>query len=208
MEQSEFKSNQVFVDHRGTFAPVSLKSNDKNWIQSNVSFNPQIYTLRGLHFQVGNKAQSKLIKVITGSIVDFIVDIRENSPDYMKVCHYEMNPGDELLVPRGFAHGFITTSYNTIVQYLVDNDYSPESEGSIFWREIDGLYDILNSYTFHELTDDNIVISDKDLETYNLPEKIKTEVELSAEKLIVDLVKRFGNDIELGRTVRGLFSPY
>jgi dTDP-4-dehydrorhamnose 3,5-epimerase len=163
MEISKFKNNPVFVDHRGTFAPLSLNSEGKNWLQSNISFNPEIYTLRGLHFQVGEKAQAKLIKVITGSIIDFIVDIREDSPDYMKLYHYFMNPGDELLVPRGFAHGFITTSFNTIVQYLVDNDYSPESEGSIYWKEIDGLCDILNSYVVSDI----IVMSDKDYITKN-----------------------------------------
>jgi dTDP-4-dehydrorhamnose 3,5-epimerase len=168
MEYPQLISNPVFVDHRGTFAPLSLESYNKDWLQSNISFNPEIYTLRGLHFQVGEKAQCKLIKVITGSIVDFIVDIREDSPEYMKLYHYDMGPGDELLVPRGFAHGFMTTSPNTIVQYLVDNDYSPESEGSIYWKEVDGLYGILNSYVlFTELTDDIIVMSDKDYLTKN-----------------------------------------
>jgi dTDP-4-dehydrorhamnose 3,5-epimerase len=168
MEYPQLKSNTVFVDHRGTFAPLSLNSDEKNWLQSNISFNPEIYTLRGLHFQVGEKAQCKLIKVITGTIIDFIVDIREDSPEYMNLLYYPMTPGDELLVPRGFAHGFITTSPNTIVQYLVDNDYSPESEGSIYWKEVDGLYGILNSYVlFTELTDDIIVISDKDYITKN-----------------------------------------
>ena len=171
MEYPQLISNAVFVDHRGTFAPLSLKYDNflnKDWLQSNISVNPQIHTLRGLHFQVGEKSQSKLIKVITGTIVDFIVDIREDSPEYMKIYHYDMKPGDELLVPRGFAHGFLTTSFNTVVQYLVDNNYSPESEGSIYWKEIDGLYDILNSFfLFSELNDDDIVMSDKDYITKN-----------------------------------------
>ena len=168
MEHPQVNSNPVFVDHRGTFAPLSLNSYDKEWLQSNISFNPKIYTLRGLHFQVGGKAQAKLIKVITGSIVDFIVDIREDSPEYMKLYHYDMNPGDELLVPRGFAHGFMTTSFNTIVQYLVDNDYSPESEGSIYWREIKGLYDVLNSYVLvGDLQDIDLTMSVKDYKTIN-----------------------------------------
>ena len=150
------------------FAPLSLNSYDKGWLQSNVSFNPKIYTLRGLHFQVGEKAQTKLIKVITGSIVDFIVDIREDSPEYMKLYYYDMKPGDELLVPRGFAHGFMTTSFNTIVQYLVDNDYSPESEGSIYWREIKGLYEVLNSYVLvGDLQDIDLTMSVKDYKTIN-----------------------------------------
>ena len=168
MEYPQVNSNPVFVDHRGTFAPLALNSYDKEWLQSNISFNPKIYTLRGLHFQVGEKAQAKLIKVVTGSIVDFIVDIREDSPEYMKLYHYDMNPGDELLVPRGFAHGFMTTSFNTIVQYLVDNDYSPESEGSIYWREIEGLYDVLNSYVLvGDLQDIDLTMSVKDYKTIN-----------------------------------------
>ena len=168
MEYPQVNSNPVFVDHRGTFAPLSLNSYDKEWLQSNISFNPKIYTLRGLHFQVGEKAQAKLIKVITGSIVDFIVDIREDSPEYMKLYYYDMKPGDELLVPRGFAHGFMTTSFNTIVQYLVDNDYSPESEGSIYWREIKGLYEVLNSYVLvGDLQDIDLTMSVKDYKTIN-----------------------------------------
>ena len=168
MEYPQVNNNPVFVDHRGTFAPLSLESYDKDWLQSNISFNPLIHTLRGLHFQVGEKAQAKLVKVITGSIVDFILDIREDSPEYMKLYHYDMNPGDELLVPKGFAHGFMTTSFNTIVQYLVDNDYSPESEGSIYWREIEGLYDVLNSYVLiSDLQDVDLTMSDKDYLTKN-----------------------------------------
>jgi len=168
MEHPQVNNNPVFVDHRGTFAPLSLESYDKDWLQSNISFNPLIHTLRGLHFQVGEKAQAKLVKVITGSIVDFILDIREDSPEYMKLYHYDMNPGDELLVPRGFAHGFMTTSFNTIVQYLVDNDYSPESEGSIYWREIEGLYGVLNSYVLiRDLQDVDLTMSDKDYMTKN-----------------------------------------
>lgn len=168
MEYPQLITNSVFVDHRGTFAPLFLNSFDKNWLQSNISINPELFTLRGLHFQVGEKAQSKLIKVITGSIVDFVVDIREDSPEYMKLYHFSMKPGDELLVPRGFAHGFMTTNQNTVVQYLVDNDYSPESEGSIFWKEIDGLYDVLNLFSlFSELNDEDITMSDKDYITKN-----------------------------------------
>jgi dTDP-4-dehydrorhamnose 3,5-epimerase-like enzyme len=79
-----------------------------------------------------------------------------------------MKPGDELLVPRSFAHGFMTTSFNTIVQYLVDNDYSPESEGSIYWREIEGLYEVLNSYVLiGDLQDIDLTMSDKDYITKN-----------------------------------------
>jgi dTDP-4-dehydrorhamnose 3,5-epimerase len=168
MEFAKLIHNKVFKDNRGTFAPLSLKYENssiielnKNWVQSNISLNPVKHTLRGLHFQVGDKAQCKLIKVINGSIIDFVVDIRPESPEYMSVQTFGMDPNDELLVPRGYAHGFITLEDNTIVQYLVDNDYSPESEGSIYWKEVDIVKNILKRY------ENSIIISDKDLITKN-----------------------------------------
>jgi dTDP-4-dehydrorhamnose 3,5-epimerase-like enzyme len=72
-----------------------------------------------------------------------------------------MVPNLELFVPKGFAHGFITTEPNTIVQYLVDNDYSPESEGSIYWKEVDELRVLLGEY------ESDMTISEKDLYTKN-----------------------------------------
>ena len=160
--------NRVFEDNRGVFAPLSLNYGNsdnselqKNWVQSNVSFNPNQYTLRGLHFQIGDMAQSKLIKVITGRIMDFIIDIRSESPDYMKLYTFIMVPNLELFVPKGFAHGFITTEPNTIVQYLVDNDYSPESEGSIYWKEVDELRVLIGEY------ESDMTISEKDFYTKN-----------------------------------------
>jgi len=167
MEQGLKIKNSVFVDHRGTFAPLSLSSLDKDWIQSNISFNPKKNTFRGLHFQIGGYEQSKLIKVITGIIVDFIVDIRKDSPNYLKVYEYVLNPGEELYVPRGFAHGFLTIEENTVVQYLVDNIYSPENEGSIHWKLFP---EIVTSITRHQngiLSEDDIIISNKDLVTKN-----------------------------------------
>ena len=168
MEQPYLIENKVFEDNRGVFAPLSLNYDNsdnlelrKNWIQSNVSFNPNQYTLRGLHFQIGDKSQSKLIKVITGRIMDFIIDIRSESPDYMKLYTFIMVPNLELFVPKGFAHGFITTEPNTIVQYLVDNDYSPESEGSIYWKEVDELRVLLGEY------ESDMTISEKDFYTKN-----------------------------------------
>jgi len=173
MEYPHLISNKVFFDERGTFAPLSLKYDNsifeplkKNWIQSNISVNPAVYTLRGLHFQVGDKAQSKLVKVINGSIYDFVVDIREDSPNYLKHYIFDMSPGDDLYVPRGFAHGFLTQETNTVVQYLVDNDYSPESEGSIYYKDIDVLYQDIKSrfdYDFERW----LVISEKDTKTKN-----------------------------------------
>ena len=104
----------------------------------------------------------KLIKVISGKILDFVVDMRKVSDDYNKVFFFEMNEGDEVYVPRYFAHGFITLEEDSIVQYLVDNDYSPENEGVKPWTlypEIKNKIKELDSIFGEEL----IVIADKDL---------------------------------------------
>lgn len=135
MERSHFIEKRVFTDKRGTFSPLDLSKLDKNWVQSNISVNPRKYTLRGLHLQKNEYAQAKLIKVIAGKILDFVVDLRTVSEDYNKVIFFEMNEGDEVYVPRHFAHGFITVDDHTIVQYLVDNDYSPENEGVKVWSD-------------------------------------------------------------------------
>lgn len=161
-----FNRKQVFPDSRGVFAPLSLKVGGLEWIQSNVSFNPKKFTLRGLHFQVGEFAQTKLIKVINGEILDFIVDIREDSENYMMLYQYHMESGDELLVPKGFAHGFITLRDNTIVQYLVDNDYSPKSEGSIVWTNFPQIK-IKIEHLVGKFDENEITISEKDLITKN-----------------------------------------
>ena len=155
MEKVHFIENKVFRDKRGTFSPLMLDKLDKNWLQSNIS-------VRGLHFQKNEYAQAKLIKVISGKILDFVVDMRKVSDDYNKVFFFEMNEGDEVYVPRYFAHGFITLEEDSIVQYLVDNDYSPENEGVKPWTlypEIKNKIKELDSFFGEEL----IVIADKDL---------------------------------------------
>jgi dTDP-4-dehydrorhamnose 3,5-epimerase len=98
MEKSLLIYDPVFKDNRGTFAPLPLKFKDgnhpyliKEWLQSNISVNPKKYTLRGLHYQSGEYAQTKLVKVITGNIIDFVVDLRKDSEDYGKCFVYEVN---------------------------------------------------------------------------------------------------------------------
>lgn len=167
MEKGHKIQSGVFVDHRGSFAPLALDLLDKNWLQSNISFNDRRGTFRGLHFQVGEFAQAKLVKVITGNIIDFIVDIRPESEDYMKVSLFNVSPGEALMVPRGYAHGFLTTEDNTVVQYLVDNDYSPENEGSIYWREFPEIKEVITEFMDGKLDETLLVISDKDLYTKN-----------------------------------------
>ena len=99
-------------------------------------------------------------------MLDFIVDIREDSDDYMMLYMYHMESGDELLVPKGFAHGFITLRDNTIAQYLIDNYYSPESEGSIVWTKFPQIKVKIQNLVGN-FDENDIIISDKDLVTKN-----------------------------------------
>ena len=162
METAYFIENRVFRDKRGTFSPLDLRKLSKNWVQSNISVNPQKFTLRGLHLQKNEYAQAKLIKVISGKILDFVVDLRKLSEDYDKIFFFEMNEGDEIYVPRHFAHGFITLEKDTVVQYLVDNDYSPENEGVVCWLSYPEIHKKIKEIDkfFNE---DLVIIENKDL---------------------------------------------
>ena len=167
MEVGHKIESGVFVDHRGSFAPLALDFLGKSWIQSNISVNTTSGTFRGLHFQLGEFAQAKLVKVIHGMIIDFIVDIRPESPNYLKVQQFVVSPGEALMVPRGYAHGFLTTEDNTVVQYLVDNVYSPESEGSIYWNEFPEIRETIKEFFDGKLSTDDLIISHKDNYTKN-----------------------------------------
>ena len=156
------------LDNRGSFTPLSLNLFEKKWIQSNVSVNDKKNTFRGLHFQKGEFAQAKLLKVIHGEIIDYVVDLREESEDYMKLQEFRLTRNNALLVPRGFAHGFITTEKNTVVQYLVDNDYNKESEICIKWDSVPDVKETITKYiTGWDL---KMVISHKDEEGITLEE--------------------------------------
>lgn len=162
MEQPRIINNRIFYDERGSFSPLSLFELDKEWKQSNISVNPKKFTLRGLHYQSEETAQAKLIKVINGRILDFVVDLRVPLKPYNNCQFFEMKGGDELIVPRGFAHGFITLEDNTVVQYLVDNDYNPKTEGSLLWSSFPEIKnEILKLDSTFDIS--NIIISQKDL---------------------------------------------
>ena len=156
----------IFYDNRGTFYPLLLENKeakvlDKKWIQSNISINPYKYTFRGLHYQKAPFEQAKYIQVVQGAIVDFMVDIRENHPEYGRVHYFAIEAGNAVYCPRGFAHGFITLDKDTIVQYLVDNAYSKEHEGCIKWECVP-LIEEITSKVDPRFSTDRIIISEKD----------------------------------------------
>ncbi|NUU60995.1 dTDP-4-dehydrorhamnose 3,5-epimerase [Paenibacillus agri] len=108
-----------------------------NFIQDNHSLSAEVGVLRGLHYQLNPKAQTKLIRVLSGVIYDVIVDVRRNSPTFgqwVGVILSEHNKR-QLLVPKGFAHGFCTLVPNTQVLYKVDEYYSPQHDCGILWND-------------------------------------------------------------------------
>jgi dTDP-4-dehydrorhamnose 3,5-epimerase len=135
----------VFEDHRGFFMESfnSQVFNDLGltfpFIQDNHSLSVEPGTLRGLHYQLEPYAQTKLIRVVRGAIYDVIVDIRKSSPTYGQWQGFILTEENkrQLLVPRGFAHGFCTLVKNTEVIYKVDNYYSPDHDRGIQWNDTD-----------------------------------------------------------------------
>lgn len=143
----------IFKDNRGSFTPIQIED---TWIQSNLSINDNPYTWRGLHFQVGPRRQAKYVSVIKGKIIDIIVCLV--GEDLGKVEIYELSEGEGLFVPKGYAHGFLTLTSGTIVNYFVDQIYSKEHEVSIHWMSIPEVREVVESY----LGDNQLIISDKD----------------------------------------------
>lgn len=154
---------RVFEDDRGYFYESYNKQGfkkqtglDIDFVQDNQSQSSK-GVLRGLHFQVGDYEQAKLVRVIKGSVLDVCVDLRENSETYLK--HFSLILSEEnkkqLFVPRGFAHGFLVLEDNTIFSYKCDNYYHKESERGIIYNDPDLAID----WGFEN---SQLLISDKD----------------------------------------------
>lgn len=119
---------------RAKFAELGI---EYEFIQDNHSLSVEPGVLRGLHYQLNPKAQTKLVRVANGAIYDVAVDIRKGSPTFgqwVGVILSEANKR-QLLVPQGFAHGFCTIVPNTQVLYKVDEYYSPENDRGILWND-------------------------------------------------------------------------
>ena len=149
----EIIKHPTFKDNRGSYTPISTDILGTKWIQCSVSINEKESTFRGLHYQIQNP-QTKYVKVIKGSIIDFMVDLETHEVDYCKV-----DDGQAVLIPNNKAHGFLTLEPNTIVVYMVDDIYNPNSEKSIVWNKIPEIKKIIEENVKNF---DNFVISDKD----------------------------------------------
>ena len=110
---------------------------DLNFVQDNHSFSAQIGTVRGLHFQAPPRAQDKLVRCGQGALLDVAVDIRSGSPHFGKSVAVELSAenGRQLLVPKGFLHGFVSLQPNTEILYKCTDYYAPETEGAVLWND-------------------------------------------------------------------------
>lgn len=153
---------KVFVDERGSFSETYNSQSflsagiTCDFVQDNQSISHK-NVVRGLHFQAPPFAQAKLVRVVSGSVIDVAVDIRKNSPTYGQ--HYSIllsaENGVQFFIPEGFAHGFIALEDHTIFQYKCSNFYNKASEGSLLWND-----PALNIHW----TIENPIVSAKDVE--------------------------------------------
>ena len=135
---------EVFGDARGYFMEsYSQERFDREvrpvrFVQDNES-RSAYGVVRGLHFQRAPYAQSKLVRVISGRVLDVVVDIRRGSPTFGQHVAVELSGDDrrQLFIPRGFAHGFAVLSPEVLSQYKCDNPYAPQYEGAIAWDDPD-----------------------------------------------------------------------
>jgi dTDP-4-dehydrorhamnose 3,5-epimerase len=130
-------------DHRGyfmrnycekMFAEHGLVT---HWVQDNQSLSTQVGTIRGMHFQYGAAAETKLVRALMGRVLDVIVDVRKDSATFGQHAALELSSENHkcIYVPKGFAHGFCVLEAPAIVAYKVDHFYSPGDEGGLLWSD-------------------------------------------------------------------------
>lgn len=153
----------VHGDHRGYFSESFRQDKLENFLGFKVDFcqdnesKSSKGVLRGLHYQLPPFAQTKLVRVIKGSVLDIAVDIRRGSPTFGKHVCVKLSESNkhQLLVPRGFAHGFVVLENETIFAYKVDNYYAPEHDRGIAYNDLELNID-------WQLTQNELVLSAKD----------------------------------------------
>ena len=153
---------RVFEDERGYFFESFSEREfcaevcDCHFVQSNEA-KSSYGVVRGLHFQLPPHAQSKLVRVAKGRVLDVAVDIRKSSPTFGKYVAVELSSENhrQIFIPQGFAHGYSVLSEEAVVEYKCDNYYAPESEGAIAWDDASLAID-------WQIPADKVVLSAKD----------------------------------------------
>lgn len=134
---------QVFGDHRGFFMESWNKQAMEevglyyDFVQDNHSSSTVKGTLRGIHFQEGDKAQAKLVRCVRGAVLDIAVDLRKDSSTYKQWFGVEISEENkkQFLIPRGFGHAFLTLTDHVEFLYKADNYYAPEADSGIRWND-------------------------------------------------------------------------
>jgi dTDP-4-dehydrorhamnose 3,5-epimerase len=153
----------TFEDNRGVFFESfnqqlfeEISNSKVNFVQDNQSISHK-NVLRGLHYQNGNYAQAKLVRVVKGKVLDVAVDIREESSTFGEYISIELteNNNKQLFIPKGFAHGFLVLSETAIFSYKCDNYYNKESERGIIYNDPELNID-------WKINEDELIISEKD----------------------------------------------
>jgi dTDP-4-dehydrorhamnose 3,5-epimerase len=137
--------SEVHGDDRGYFAETFRADKLEEFLGYKINFcqdnesKSSKGVLRGLHYQLAPHSQTKLVRVIRGGVLDVAVDIRKGSPTFGKYVSVELTSGNkrQLLVPRGFAHGFVVLEDNTVFAYKVDNYYNPQSDRGLAFDDVD-----------------------------------------------------------------------
>ena len=153
---------RVFGDSRGYFFEAFNRKaftdavGEVDFVQDNES-RSSYGVVRGLHFQKGEWAQAKLVRVVEGRVLDVAVDLRPGSPTYGQHTSVELTGENhrQLFIPRGFAHGFSVLSETAVFQYKCDNYYHPEAEGAVAWDDTDLAID-------WQIPADRVLLSAKD----------------------------------------------
>lgn len=136
---------KVFGDHRGFFMESWSRRTMEaarlhyDFVQDNHSLSTVKGTMRGIHFQRGDKAQAKLVRCVRGAVLDVAVDLRHDSSTYRQWVAVELSEENkkQLLIPRGFGHGFVTLTDHVEFLYKADNYYAPEADGGVRWNDPD-----------------------------------------------------------------------
>jgi dTDP-4-dehydrorhamnose 3,5-epimerase len=169
-------SPKKFGDHRGFFMETYSKQKlkdlaqvDLDFVQDNHSLSGPVGTVRALHYQLPPMAQAKLVRVIRGKVLDVALDIRRSSPTFGQHVSAILSAenGQQMFVPVGFAHGFVTLEPDTEFVYKVSNYYSPQHERGIIWNDPDLKID-------WQIDPAKAILSDKD--TKHPPLKLATEL--------------------------------
>lgn len=134
-----------FGDNRGFFVETWNKARmaenglDIAFVQDNMSLSRDVGTVRGLHYQAPPFGQGKLVSCLAGAIFDVAVDVRLGSPTFGQWVGAELSleNGQQLWIPEGFLHGFVTRAPNTLVAYKCTNPYAPQADGSVRWDSLD-----------------------------------------------------------------------